>query len=105
MGQNDAVSERSRAIPDQHIWEVTYDPRNDRYYAGGFNASAYYSEDGAMTWTRIRGYNFKQGKRVTPDPRDPNMIYIITFGGGVWHGPAKGDPNATEDVLTPLKRR
>ena len=32
---------------------------------------------------------------------DKEKVYIITFGGGVWHGPAKGDPNALEDILTP----
>ena len=108
MGQNnyDLLPPKSQAmISDQHIWEVTYDPRTDRFYACGFNASAYYSEDGAKTWTRIRGYNFKQGKRVTPDPHDPEMVYIITFGGGVWHGPAKGVPDATEDVVTYFERR
>jgi len=90
---------------DQHIHDITFDPRNGRYYACGFNASAYYSEDGAKTWLRIRGYNFKWGKRVEPDPRDPEMVFVITFGGGVWYGPAKGDPEATEDILTPFIRR
>jgi len=90
---------------DQHIYAVSFDPRNGRYYACGFNASAYYSEDGAKTWTRIRGYNFKWGHRVTPDPRDPNMIFVLTFGGGVWHGPATGDPEATEDVLDIFETR
>ena len=90
---------------DQHIHDITFDPRNGRYYACGFNASAYYSDDGARTWTRIRGYNFKWGKRVEPDPRDPGMIFVITFGGGVWYGPANGDPQATEDVLTYFERR
>jgi len=90
---------------DQHIYAVSFDPRNGRYYACGFNASAYYSEDGAKTWTRIRGYNFKWGHRVTPDPRDPNLIFISTFGGGVWHGPAKGDPEATEDLLDRFETR
>jgi len=33
------------------------------------------------------------------------MIFVTTFGGGVWHGPAKGDPEATEDVLTHFERR
>jgi len=90
---------------DQHIYAVSFDPRNNRYYACGFNASAYYSEDGAKTWTRIKGYNFKWGHRVTPDPRDPNMIFVLTFGGGVWHGPATGDPAATEDVLDTFDAR
>ena len=90
---------------DQHIYAVSFDPRTNRYYACGFNASAYYSEDGAKTWTRIRGYNFKWGHRVDPDPRDPEMIFVLTFGGGVWYGPAKGDPEATEDILTHFDRR
>ena len=29
------------------------------------------------------------------------MIYITTYGGSVWHGPAVGDPKAVEDILTP----
>jgi len=91
--------------PDQHIHDISFDPRNGRYYACGFNASAYYSEDGAKTWTRIRGYNFKWGRKVAPDPRNQHMIFVTTFGGGVWYGPAKGDPEATEDVLTPFVRR
>jgi len=87
---------------DQHIHDITYDARNITYYACGFNGSAYRSEDRGETWNRIKGYNFKWGKRVDPDPRDPNKIFIITFGGGVWHGPAKGDELTVEDIVTPL---
>ncbi|MDN5211787.1 hypothetical protein QQ020_06985 [Fulvivirgaceae bacterium BMA12] len=87
---------------DQHIHDITIDRRNNVYYACGFNASAYRSEDRGSTWQRIRGYNFKWGKRVDPDPRDPEKIFIVTFGGGVWHGPAKGDKNAVEDIITPV---
>jgi hypothetical protein len=84
---------------DQHIHDLTYDVRNHTYYACGFNSSAYRSEDRGETWTRIRGYNFKWGQRVDPDPRDANKIFVITFGGGVWYGPAKGDDNAAEDII------
>jgi photosystem II stability/assembly factor-like uncharacterized protein len=86
---------------DQHIHDITFDIRNNTYYACGFNGSAYRSEDRGENWIRIKGYNFKWGKRVDPDPRDPEKIFIITFGGGVWYGPAKGDENAAEDILTP----
>jgi hypothetical protein len=48
---------------------------------------------------RIKGFNFKWGQRVIPDPRDPRMLYITTFGGSVWHGPAAGDSNAIGDVI------
>ncbi|HRE51009.1 MAG TPA: hypothetical protein PK339_06300 [Flavitalea sp.] len=87
---------------DQHIHDITYDPRNNTYYACGFNGSAYRSEDLGASWKRIKGYNFKWGKRVEPDPSDPEKVYIITFGGGVWHGPARGDEKAAEDITTPL---
>jgi len=34
--------------------------------------------------------------------KDPGKIFIITFRGCVWHGPARGDENAVEDIVTPL---
>jgi len=84
---------------DQHIHDLTYDPRNNTYYACGFNSAAYRSEDRGETWIRINGYTFKWGQRVDPDPRDPNKIFVITYGGGVWYGPAKGDDNTREDFI------
>ena len=39
------------------------------------------------------------GQRVIADPLDASKIYVTTFGGSVWHGPAQGDPDATEDVV------
>jgi len=87
----------------QHVYDVTVDGRNpDTLYACGFDAAAYRSTDGGLHWSRIRGYNFKWGHRVIPDPKDPSKIYIMTYGGSVWHGPAAGDPKATEDILAPV---
>jgi photosystem II stability/assembly factor-like uncharacterized protein len=89
----------------QHIYDVTVDPRDpDVLYCCGFNSSAYRSKDRGRTWERLRGYNFKWGHRVVLDPLDRAKIYITTFGGSVWHGPAAGDPKAVEDVLTPQLR-
>ena len=73
---------------DQHIHDITYDPRIKTFYACGFNSAAYQSQDGGETWQRITGYDFKWGKRVDLDPRDSTKIFIITFGGGVWQGKA-----------------
>ncbi len=87
---------------DQHIYDVTVDSRNPKIlYACGFESSAWRSIDRGETWQRIRGYNFKWGHRVIPDPQDAKMIYITTYGGSVWHGPAAGDPSAQEDIATP----
>jgi photosystem II stability/assembly factor-like uncharacterized protein len=88
----------------QHVYDVTVDPRNPNIlYNSGFENGAWRSTNRGATWTRIRGFNFKWGHRVIPDPADPAKIYITTFGGSVWHGPAAGDPRAVEDIVTAVK--
>jgi photosystem II stability/assembly factor-like uncharacterized protein len=90
----------------RRVYDVTVDPRNhDIVYACGFDASAWRSADRGKTWARIRGFNFKDGHRVIPDPLDPSKIYIATFGSSVWHGPADGDPKAMEDIVSPPQVR
>lgn len=86
---------------DQHVYDVTIDPRNpDLLYAAGFESSAWRSKDRGEHWERIAGYNFKWGQRVMPDLENPAMIYISTFGGGVWHGPSSG-AERRPDIATP----
>jgi len=87
----------------QHVYDVTVDARNPNIvYNCGFETGAWRSTDRGATWARIRGFNFKWGHRVIPDPADAARIYITTFGGSVWHGPAAGDPRAVEDIITPV---
>jgi photosystem II stability/assembly factor-like uncharacterized protein len=86
---------------DQHVYDVTIDERNGVLYASGFESSAWRSADRGESWRRIQGYNFKWGHRVIPDPLDEGKIYVTTFGGSVWHGPAEGDPDAPEDIASP----
>jgi photosystem II stability/assembly factor-like uncharacterized protein len=91
---------------DQHVYDVTIDPRDPNIvYATGFESSVWRSTDRGVTWSRIRGFNFKWGHRVVPDPFDPDMIFVTTFGGSVWYGPAAGDPSAPEDIVTPVMKR
>ncbi len=101
LSEDDGASWKPVLTRDQHIHDLTVDVRNGVFYACGYNSSAYRSDDRGNTWRRIKGYNFKWGKRVQPDPFNPAKIYIITFGGGVWYGPARGDENALEDIITP----
>ena len=83
------------------VYDVTADPSSpDVLYACGFESSAWRSADGGETWKRIRGYNFKWGYRVVPDTENPGKVFITTFGGGVWYGPAEGDTDAPEDIVT-----
>jgi photosystem II stability/assembly factor-like uncharacterized protein len=88
----------------QHVYDLTVDGRNPRVlYVCGFDSGAWRSADAGATWQRIRGYNFKWGHRVIPDPTNASKIYITTYGGSVWQGPAAGDPRAAEDVLEPKR--
>jgi photosystem II stability/assembly factor-like uncharacterized protein len=91
----------TRLRPDsEYVYDLTLDPRDASVmYFTGHDQAAWRSADRGKTWTRLRGFNFKQGKRVVPDPNDPSKVYITTFGSGVWHGPAAGDPRAGEDVV------
>ncbi len=102
LSEDGGLTWRSVLDRDQHIYDVTVDSRDPKtLYACGFESSAWRSSDRGETWQRIRGYNFKWGHRVIPDPLDARMIYITTYGGSVWHGPAAGDPSAQEDIATP----
>jgi hypothetical protein len=101
LSEDDGKSWTQVLPQDQHIHDITYDPRIRTFYACGFTGSAFRSLD-AKIWARIQGYNFKWGKRIEPDQRDPKRIFIITFGGGVWYGPASGDPKAKEDIANPI---
>jgi hypothetical protein len=90
----------------QHVYDVTIDPRDPtKLYACGFDRGVYRSTDRGETWHRIRGFNFKWGHRVIVDPYHAASLYVTTFGGGVWHGPAAGDPDATEDRPSLAKER
>ncbi len=100
LSEDEGITWKPILTEDQHIHDITIDQSKGVFYATGFNSSAYRSDDSGLTWNRIKGYNFKWGKRVQPDPYNSEKIYIITFGGGVWHGPAKGDENALEDIIT-----
>ncbi len=105
LSENDGKTWKQTLSKDQHIHDITFDKRNGAFYACGFNGSAYRSDDRGESWVRLKGYNFKWGKRVEPDPDDPEKIYVITFGGGVWHGPARGEEKAIEDIDELLFRK
>jgi photosystem II stability/assembly factor-like uncharacterized protein len=88
---------RALFTQSQHVYDLTIDPRHpDTLYITGFDAAAYRSTDRGTHWSRIEGYDFKWGHRIFLDPNNPAQIYITTYGGGVWHGPAAGAVNPPE---------
>jgi photosystem II stability/assembly factor-like uncharacterized protein len=89
----------------QHVYDITVDPKRPNVlYATGFFSSVLRSDNKGNTWRRLKGFNFKWGHRVTPDPRNGRMIYVATFGGSVWYGPAQGDPDAADDIATAVAK-
>ena len=94
---------RALFTQSQHVYDLTIDPRHpDTLYFTGFDAAAYRSTDRGAHWARIDGYDFKWGHRIFLDANDPAGVYITTFGGGVWHGPAAGAASSAETILTPV---
>jgi photosystem II stability/assembly factor-like uncharacterized protein len=94
---------RTLFTQSQHVYDLTIDTHHpDTLYICGFDVAAYRSTDRGAHWERIGGYDFKYGHRVILDANDPKDIYIATYGGGVWHGPAAGTPKPTEAIVTPV---
>ncbi|MGQ9513861.1 MAG: hypothetical protein ACUVTL_02245 [Thermoproteota archaeon] len=47
------------------------------------------SKDQGDTWEPMRGLPFRNAMRVSFDPEEDSIIYVCTFGGSVWKGPAE----------------
>ncbi len=51
--------------------------------------SLWLSKDLGEHWKPFERFPFANTQRVCFDPRDPGVIYVTTFGAGVWKGPAE----------------
>src|SRR5205085_12144384 len=59
LSTNAGMTWRNVLSADQHVYDVTVDPRGSgTLYAAGFESSAWRSTDRGITWQRIQGYNF-----------------------------------------------
>jgi len=55
---------------------------------GAPGAGLWLSQDSSQTWQAFDELPFSNIQRVTFDPSDDGLIYVTTFGGSVWRGPA-----------------
>ena len=58
-------------------------------YNGDNGPALWFSRDAGQTWTPFEDYPFCSAQGVCFDPDDANVIYVTSFGGGVWKGPAE----------------
>lgn len=73
------------------VFAAAFDPKNlSTIFINTFQNAAYRSDDGGATWSRLEGYRFKWGHRAVPDPRNQDMLFLTTYGGSVFYGPAQG---------------
>ena len=47
------------------------------------------SKDNGKTFEPMKGLPIGNAMRVCFDPADPKIIYVCTFGGSIWRGPAE----------------
>ena len=55
---------------------------------GAAGAGLWLSQDSGQTWQAFDDLPFSNIQRLTFDPSDDGLIYVTTFGGSVWRGPA-----------------
>ncbi len=49
----------------------------------------WFSRNDGETWKPVDGFPFDQVTRVSFDPADDSIIYVCTYGAGVWRGPSR----------------
>ncbi len=81
------------------VFAAANDPvRPGTIYINTFQNAAFRSDDYGNTWQRLKGYRFKWGNCPIPDPNNPDMLFLTTYGGGLFYGPSTGVPDASEEI-------
>ena len=83
---------------DSHVYAAAVDPDSPAtVIINTFDSAAFRSDNRGESWYRLIGYNFKWGHRPIFDPHHTGMIYLTSFGGSVFYGPATGLPGESEN--------
>ncbi len=79
-----------KTIYGGNVWGVSvFNDRPETIYVGTPDG-LYVSTNSGSAFKEVVGIPFRNCRRVTFDPADPASIFVTTFGGGVWRGPAAG---------------
>ena len=76
-----------------HAFFVTVNPkRPETVYLSATTHGLFVTEDAGENWREVSGIPFTPTQRVTFDPDDQDIIWVTTFGGGVWKGSTPASP-------------
>ncbi len=77
----------TKILDRPYCWDVTFHPRNpDIVFACTYVDGVFLSTDAGKTFRALALPPFLCTHRVTVDPEDDSVIWVTTFGGGVWKG-------------------
>lgn len=86
---NDAQLAKTGSPGYSHCMFVTINPTNaDFVYLSTGTHGLWMSKDAGGTWARVDAFPFRAVSGIDFDPADPSIVYVNTFGGSVWRGPA-----------------
>ncbi|HEY3322966.1 MAG TPA: hypothetical protein VGP72_21100 [Planctomycetota bacterium] len=88
-----ATWKRLLQMGSEHFGAYLHPKRPGWIYAtlteGAPGAGLWLSKDDGATWKALDGLPFSNAQRVVVDPDNDAAIFVTTFGGSVWHGPAE----------------
>ncbi len=81
----------ARIFDNPMCQRVDYNPVNPaQMFCGTARDGLFRSRDGGKCWNKVDGVPFGNVYRTSVDLRRPDTLWVTTFGGGVWKGPAEG---------------
>lgn len=69
-----------------HSMQVQLHPKNPDYVYLATTHGLWVSTNGGKEWEWFDNFPFRRVQNVTFDPRNPELMIVNTFGGGVWRG-------------------
>jgi photosystem II stability/assembly factor-like uncharacterized protein len=70
-----------------HAYAVLIDPQNpDTIYFSTGTHGLFISHDAGKTWKPVRGIPFNGVLKTVLDPHQKGVIWVLTYGGGIWRG-------------------
>lgn len=58
----------------------------DKWYLATVSDGIYITEDKGASWIRDDIFPFRKPTRISEDPNDSSLVWVNTYGGGVWKG-------------------